>query len=83
MMAPQQTARDAERWQAVLRRDPGFDGMFWYGVLTTGIYCRPHCPSRPRRENVMFFTTADAARAAGLRACKRCRPDKEHDYGNS
>ena len=83
MMAPQQTARDAERWQAVLRRDPGFDGVFWYGVLTTGIYCRPHCPSRPRRENVMFFTTADAARAAGLRACKCCRPDKEHDHGNS
>lgn len=64
-----------ERWDAVLRRDPAADGAFLYGVLTTGIYCRPSCPSRlPRRENVRFFATSDAAERAGLRPCKRCRP---------
>ena len=67
---------DAERWDAVLLRDRQADGHFWYGVLTTGVYCRPQCPSRPaRRENVRFFGSRDDARSAHLRACKRCRPD--------
>lgn len=67
----------AARWQAVLERDHEADGRFWYGVVTTGIYCRPDCPSRPKRENVRFFETPEAARLAGFRPCRRCRPDKE------
>jgi AraC family transcriptional regulator, regulatory protein of adaptative response / methylated-DNA-[protein]-cysteine methyltransferase len=70
-------ARDEERWQAVKRRDPAFDGQFLFAVRTTGIYCRPSCASRPaKRENVSFFETGAAAEKAGYRACKRCRPDK-------
>ena len=49
-------ARDEERWQAVKRRDPAFDGKFLFAVRTTGVYCRPSCASRPaKRENVSFF----------------------------
>lgn len=78
MKDPDHTAResDAARWQAVLARDRAADGRFWYGVVTTGVYCRPHCPSRrPKPENVRFFASREAARAAGLRACRRCHPD--------
>jgi AraC family transcriptional regulator, regulatory protein of adaptative response / DNA-3-methyladenine glycosylase II len=68
---------DSDRlWIAVEAEDPRFDGWFFCGVKTTGIYCRPSCPARtPKRENVRFFATAAAAQAAGFRACKRCRPD--------
>lgn len=63
------------RWQAVERRDPAADGLFVYAVTSTGIYCRPTCPSRrPRRENVRFFDGPEAAEAAGFRACRRCEP---------
>jgi AraC family transcriptional regulator of adaptative response / DNA-3-methyladenine glycosylase II len=63
-------------YRAVLSRDRRFDGVFYTGVLTTGIYCRPSCPAvTPHRRNVRFFATAAAAQSAGLRACKRCRPD--------
>jgi AraC family transcriptional regulator, regulatory protein of adaptative response / DNA-3-methyladenine glycosylase II len=63
-------------WPAIEARDPRFDGWVFCGVTTTGIYCRPSCPARtPKRENVELFATAAAAQAAGLRACKRCRPD--------
>ena len=65
------------RWQAVAGRDRAADGLFWCGVVTTGIYCRPHCAGRPKRQNVRFFDSREAARAAGLRACKRCHPDRE------
>jgi AraC family transcriptional regulator of adaptative response/methylated-DNA-[protein]-cysteine methyltransferase len=69
---------DAARWQAVLARDRGADGSFVTGVLTTGIYCRPSCAARhPARANVRFFADGAAARAAGLRACLRCRPDEQ------
>lgn len=62
-------------WVAVQARDASQDGQFWYGVLTTGVYCRPSCRSRlPLRRNVRFFASPDAAEAEGLRACKRCRP---------
>ena len=65
-----------EAWAAVMRRDRGFDGRFVTGVLSTGIYCRPSCAARhPARKNVRFFADGAAARAAGLRACKRCLPD--------
>jgi class 3 adenylate cyclase len=67
---------DAARWQAVRARDPRADGVFCYAVSTTGIYCRPTCPSRrPKRDHVRFFAHAHAARARGYRACRRCRPD--------
>lgn len=66
---------DARAWQAVLERDRRFDGRFFTGVLSTGIYCRPSCSARhPLRENVRFFATIDDAQSAGLRACLRCRP---------
>jgi AraC family transcriptional regulator of adaptative response/methylated-DNA-[protein]-cysteine methyltransferase len=63
------------RWQAVLSRDAAADGKFVFGVTTTGIYCRPTCPARrPRRDNVRFFDSPQAAEQAGLRACFRCKP---------
>ncbi len=65
-----------QRWQAVVRRDAQADGEFVYAVRTTGVYCRPSCPSRAaRRENVAFFESGDRAAAAGYRPCRRCRPD--------
>ena len=70
------TIADDACWTAVLARDRGFDGRFVTGVLSTRIYCRPSCPARhPSRANVRFFADGAAARAAGLRPCKRCRPD--------
>ncbi|MGX6448955.1 Ada metal-binding domain-containing protein, partial [Patulibacter sp. S7RM1-6] len=64
--------RFEERYAAVASRDRRFDGRFYTGVLSTGIYCRPSCPARtPLRRNVRFFATAAAAQAAGLRACLR------------
>jgi AraC family transcriptional regulator, regulatory protein of adaptative response / methylated-DNA-[protein]-cysteine methyltransferase len=69
--------RDDERWAAVTRRDPAADGIFFYSVRSTGVYCRPSCAARlPRRENVRFHLTAEEARAAGFRPCKRCHPDE-------
>ena len=65
-----------ERWLAVCARDKRADGVFFFGVETTGIYCRPSCGARqPRRENVVFFDTQEEAVNAGYRACKRCKPD--------
>lgn len=65
------------RWHAVVQRDPSFDGKFFYAVATTGVYCRPSCPSRPaRRENVVFHDTCADAEHAGYRPCKRCKPDQ-------
>lgn len=65
-----------QAWAAVMRRDRAFDGQFVTGVLSTGIYCRPSCAARhPARVNVRFFASGAEARAAGLRACKRCLPD--------
>ena len=65
------------RWQAVRSRDRSMDGRFVYGVRSTGIFCRPSCPSRPARaENVIFHETAEAAREGGFRACLRCCPDQ-------
>jgi AraC family transcriptional regulator of adaptative response/methylated-DNA-[protein]-cysteine methyltransferase len=62
--------------RARLARDPAFDGIFFTGVRTTRIYCRPICPVRPARsENVVFFPTAAAAERAGFRPCLRCRPE--------
>ena len=75
---PSAAARREEAWwKAVRRRDPAFDGRFFFAVRTTGVYCRPSCASRAaKRENVSFYSSAEAAERAGYRACKRCRPDK-------
>jgi AraC family transcriptional regulator of adaptative response/methylated-DNA-[protein]-cysteine methyltransferase len=65
-------------WGAVAERDRAMDGVFFYAVRTTGVYCRPSCPSRrPKPENVVFFRTRTGAERAGFRPCKRCRPERE------
>jgi AraC family transcriptional regulator of adaptative response/methylated-DNA-[protein]-cysteine methyltransferase len=66
---------DEQRWRALVVRER--DASFFYGVITTGIFCRPGCPSRlPRREHTVFFTSAEKAETAGYRPCRRCRPDE-------
>jgi AraC family transcriptional regulator of adaptative response/methylated-DNA-[protein]-cysteine methyltransferase len=73
-MTPQPPISDP-RWRAIVERDRRADGAFVYAVKTTGIYCRPSCPSRkPHMKNVEVFETGDAAERRGYRACKRCRP---------
>jgi len=68
------TAED-DLWRAVLARDTRRDGSFVYAVRSTGIFCRPSCASRrPRRDRVVFYAVPEAARAAGYRPCRRCRP---------
>lgn len=62
-------------FKAMLARDHRFDGKFYVGVKTTGIYCRPICPAKPKRKNVEFFSTAVLAEKAGYRPCLRCRPE--------
>ncbi len=69
-------------WRAVAARDARFDGRFFTGVTSTGVYCRPVCPARtPKRENMTFHPSAAAAEAAGFRACLRCRPETAPDMG--
>ncbi len=66
-----------KQWQQVLERDASADGQFFYAVKSTGIFCKPSCPSRrPTRKQVRFFPTTEAAEAAGFRACKRCEPER-------
>ena len=66
---------DDQCWQIMQQRDSAYDGLFFIGVMTTKIYCRPSCSARPLRQNVRFFADAHSAQQAGLRACKRCHPD--------
>src|SRR6202046_438201 len=69
-------------YRAISVRDIRFDGRFFTGVKTTGIYCRPVCPARtPPPRNVTFFPTAAAAQEAGFRPCLRCRPETAPDMG--
>jgi AraC family transcriptional regulator of adaptative response/methylated-DNA-[protein]-cysteine methyltransferase len=71
-------AMEQQYWSAVVKRDRTFDGRFFYGVVTTGVYCRPSCGARiPLRENVRFYDSPAAAERAGLRACLRCRPKED------
>ena len=64
------------RWKALAARDSAADGTFVYAVTSTGVYCRPSCPSRrPRADRVRFFDTPSEARQSGFRPCKRCQPD--------
>ena len=76
-MSPSAAIADTERcYRAVRSRDARFDGVFYTGVRTTGIYCRPSCPAvTPKQRNVVFFPTSAAAHSAGFRACRRCLPD--------
>jgi len=62
-------------YEAVAARDYRFDGKFFVGVRTTGVYCRPICPAKPKRENIVFFPDALSAEKAGFRPCLRCRPE--------
>jgi len=74
---------DESRWQAVLSKDSSSDGQFVFAVSSTGVYCRPSCPSRrARRENVSFFRLPEAAERAGFRACLRCRPKETRALDN-
>lgn len=76
---PKEPARldPQQLWAAVLSRDARFDGRFVYAVRSTGIYCRPACPSRrPRQSQAVFFAAPDEARDAGYRPCRRCHPDR-------
>jgi AraC family transcriptional regulator of adaptative response/methylated-DNA-[protein]-cysteine methyltransferase len=67
-------------WDAFQKRDKTFDGKFFIGVKTTGIYCKPSCPSRkPKFENSILFETRNEAIRAGFRACKRCQPDVDFE----
>lgn len=73
--SPLACSNDAQRWAAVQRRDPAADGVFYFSVATTGVYCRPSCPARrAHRKNFAFHATREDAEAAGFRPCKRCRP---------
>ncbi len=66
---------ETQCWNAIMARDRNFDGRFFFGVVTTGVYCRPSCPSRhPLRPNVRFFEQPAEAEKAGLRPCLRCQP---------
>jgi AraC family transcriptional regulator, regulatory protein of adaptative response / methylated-DNA-[protein]-cysteine methyltransferase len=83
-MQPHMTKnQNSTNWDAVLARERAMDGVFYYAVASTGVYCRPSCPSkRPRRENVVFFRTREAAEQAGFRPCRRCKPDATGDPGS-
>lgn len=68
---------DKEKWDAVINCDKSYDGLFFYGVKTTGIFCRPSCKSKtPIRGNVSFFNNVSTAIEAGFRPCKRCCPQR-------
>ena len=78
-VSPPSTAGDP-RWARVLARDRTADGLFWYSVITTRIYCRPSCPSRSANpKNVTLHPALASAKATGFRACKRCKPDEAAD----
>ena len=73
---PSRFRSDDQCWAAVVDRDTGAEGEFFYSVSTTGVYCRPGCPSRrPRRAHVRFHASREEAENAGFRACRRCRPN--------
>ena len=77
MLQMNQIQNDEQLWQAVLSKDARFDGQFVFAVSSTGVYCRPSCPSRrAHRERVKFFDLPEAAEQAGFRACLRCQPQR-------
>ena len=83
-MATTSFDQHASQWNAVTSRDARFDDAFVYAVVTTGVFCRPTCPSRrPRRENVRFYHSIEDAQRAGFRACRRCRPTEPRREGDA
>lgn len=75
MIAKKVYDSDEKRWYAIVHKEQAAEGSFYYGVKTTGVFCRPGCSSRlPNRENVEYFTSRKAAESAGYRPCKRCKP---------
>jgi AraC family transcriptional regulator of adaptative response / methylphosphotriester-DNA alkyltransferase methyltransferase len=73
-----------EYWKAIVECDESYDGDFYYGVLTTGIFCRPSCKSRtPKKDNVRIYKNITDAHNEGLRPCKRCRPELVTSYSTS
>jgi AraC family transcriptional regulator of adaptative response/methylated-DNA-[protein]-cysteine methyltransferase len=78
------TVANDPRWGRIVARDCTADGLFWYSVVTTGVYCRPSCPSRRANpKNVQLHDTLSAARATGFRPCKRCNPNGLSTVGMS
>lgn len=68
-----------EHWQALIENDASYNGLFFYAVKTTGIFCKPSCKSRvPKKENVRIFQSAQEAIAANFRPCKRCKPTEQN-----
>lgn len=81
MTSNQEFDTDDDRWTAVTQRDVRADGVFLYAVKTTGIFCRPTCPSRlPNQGNVAFFSSCEQAERAGYRACKKCQPKAASNF---
>jgi AraC family transcriptional regulator of adaptative response / methylphosphotriester-DNA alkyltransferase methyltransferase len=76
---------DQQKWDAVIQADASYDGVFYYAVRTTGVYCRPSCSSKsPLKKNVEFFDSREEAERKGFRPCKRCKPDlSEEDRANT
>jgi AraC family transcriptional regulator of adaptative response/methylated-DNA-[protein]-cysteine methyltransferase len=75
MMTASMAIDEAQCWKGIQRKDKSLDGSFFYGVTTTGVFCRPSCAARrPLRQNVRFYETAEEAQRDGLRPCLRCRP---------
>jgi AraC family transcriptional regulator of adaptative response/methylated-DNA-[protein]-cysteine methyltransferase len=70
---------DDARWEAMRAKDRAAEGAFYIGVRTTGVYCVASCGGRPLRKNVAFYPSREDARAAGLRACLRCKPDIDRE----
>ncbi|MGP4078764.1 bifunctional transcriptional activator/DNA repair enzyme AdaA [Pseudalkalibacillus sp. R45] len=69
-------------YETILKRDTRYDGRYYVGIVTTGIFCRPSCRSRtPKPENVRVFKSIEEAQEAGFRACKRCRPENPGKHG--
>ncbi|THV14350.1 Ada metal-binding domain-containing protein [Rhizobium rhizophilum] len=76
-----QTGPTPAQWQAIRTRDSSMDGRFFYGVISTGIVCRPSCAARPARpESLVCYETVEQASAAGFRPCLRCRPDRPETW---
>ena len=66
-------------WKAVIEKDTNYDGLFYYGVKTVGVFCKPSCKSKdPLLKNIIFFETKQQALDSGFRPCKRCRPDLDN-----
>lgn len=75
---------DSEKWNAVVECDKHYDGLFYYGVKTTKIFCKPSCRSKlPLRKNTVFFVNREGTLKENFRPCKRCRPDLLSYYPNN